>query len=166
MERKDIIVKVMTKGFANEYELRLYENTTKKEVSELLENERLNLKTLSEQANFNWDIISKTTLEKVYGLTVYEIWEQQKKEAELLKETNEVEERAIKKEREKLGKILVEYRKKAGLTQNEVAERMGTVKQVISRWEHGYCSPNLKSTMQLAKIYNCDITDLTNFYLI
>ena len=38
------------------------------------------------------------------------------------------------------GKELKDLRKKAGLTQTELAEKIGTHKQVISRWENGKSS--------------------------
>ncbi|MEO5338067.1 MAG: helix-turn-helix domain-containing protein [Magnetospirillum sp. WYHS-4] len=49
-----------------------------------------------------------------------------------------------------LARELIEARAKAGLTQAEVAERMGTTQSVVARIESGRNPPNLKTLEKYA----------------
>ncbi len=50
-----------------------------------------------------------------------------------------------------LAKTLIAARVKAGLTQQEVAERMGTTQSVIARLEAGNSLPSMKSLYRYAE---------------
>lgn len=43
------------------------------------------------------------------------------------------------------GSLIREARQKAGLTQSELASRLGTRQSVVSRWEHGAEEPRLST---------------------
>ena len=81
-------------------------------------------------------------------------WEEESKKQDKENELNEAKH---------LGRILTHFREKAGLTQKQVAEKMGMTQERISQYETGYRSPNFKNRMMLARIYNCDIMDLDTF---
>ncbi|SHN72639.1 helix-turn-helix domain-containing protein [Desulfovibrio litoralis] len=58
-----------------------------------------------------------------------------------------------------VGAAIAHKRKLIGLTQENVAERMGIEKETISRMESGSISPSLKRLEQLAIIFECHLTD-------
>lgn len=55
---------------------------------------------------------------------------------------------------------LKKIRKDKGLTQNELAKKLGMRPSAISRYEHEFRSPNLKTAQKLAEILGCSIDDL------
>lgn len=52
---------------------------------------------------------------------------------------------------------LLEMRSKAGLTQSEVAQRMGTQKNNVSRLEAGKGNPTIKTLENYAKACGCGL---------
>ncbi|MEK9499122.1 helix-turn-helix transcriptional regulator [Photorhabdus sp. P32] len=52
---------------------------------------------------------------------------------------------------------LLRMRRAAGLTQNQVAQRMGTKEANISRLEKGNGNPTLKTLLNYAKACNCEL---------
>ncbi len=52
---------------------------------------------------------------------------------------------------------LRETRKRAGLTQKMLAERLGVSRQTISKWEYGLAVPDADQLIQLADTLNVDI---------
>ncbi|MCH5277401.1 MAG: helix-turn-helix transcriptional regulator [Desulfovibrionaceae bacterium] len=53
-------------------------------------------------------------------------------------------------------------RKKAGLTQAQVAEKISVEKETVSRLESGKISLTVDRLQQLALIFGCSLTDLLN----
>jgi len=53
-----------------------------------------------------------------------------------------------------LASQLIEARKKAHLTQDEVAKRMGTTQSVVARLESGHPLPSLRSLKRYAEAVN------------
>lgn len=51
-------------------------------------------------------------------------------------------------------------REKAGLTQREVAEKLGIVQSAISLWETGRTYPKASLLVKVAELYNCSVDDL------
>ena len=51
-------------------------------------------------------------------------------------------------------------RKKNGLSQEELAERVGISRQAISKWESGQSTPDLNKLILLSEIYNVTIDSL------
>lgn len=49
---------------------------------------------------------------------------------------------------------LREARKKAGMTQQEVADKLNTSQSNITKYETGALEPNIETIKQLAEIYN------------
>lgn len=51
-------------------------------------------------------------------------------------------------------------RKKRGLTQKELAERIGVRQKDISRWESNVYNPKVDKLLLIAEALGCDIKDL------
>ena len=56
---------------------------------------------------------------------------------------------------------ILNLRKGANLSQEQLAERMGVTRQTISNWELDESSPDLKQGKELSKIFNVSLDDLT-----
>ena len=61
-----------------------------------------------------------------------------------------------------IGKKIMELRKKQGLSQEELAEKVGVARQTISKWELGETSPDLKQSKELSKIFSVSLDELTD----
>ena len=60
-----------------------------------------------------------------------------------------------------LGRYLKQRRIRAGLTQSEVAKKLGySTPQFISNFERGLCSPPLKNLKVLVKLYSLDVEEV------
>lgn len=57
---------------------------------------------------------------------------------------------------------LVAARKKAGKTQKEVAEQLGTTYQAYAQYERGIRNPKYSTLEKLANALNCDISELVD----
>lgn len=57
----------------------------------------------------------------------------------------------------KLSEKIVYCRKRAGLSQDALAERIGTSRQAVSKWETGDAIPETTKLPQLAKIFHVSI---------
>ena len=55
---------------------------------------------------------------------------------------------------------LVEYRKKAGLSQEELADKLGISRQAISKWERVEASPDTDNLIALANLYGISLDEL------
>ena len=55
---------------------------------------------------------------------------------------------------------LVELRKKNGLSQEELAMKLGLSRQAVSKWERAESSPDTDNLICLAKLYNVSLDDL------
>ena len=60
----------------------------------------------------------------------------------------------------KTGLLLKVARIEAGLTQEQVAEKVGVVKWTISAWECGRCAPSIDNAIRLSRIYGKSLDDL------
>ena len=52
------------------------------------------------------------------------------------------------------------YRKKIGLTQSQLAERLGVKTTTVSTWECGASSPDIETLYNLCKIFNVSLDDM------
>lgn len=59
-----------------------------------------------------------------------------------------------------LGNSLFDTRKKKGLSQEEVAEKLGVSRQTISKWETEETVPDIYQAKRLAKIYGLSLDEL------
>ena len=73
----------------------------------------------------------------------------------------------------KLGEKILNYRKKLGLSQEELGDKVGVSRQTVSKWEIGQTIPELEKMILLAKEFGTtidklvkdeeDIINVTNF---
>lgn len=59
-----------------------------------------------------------------------------------------------------LANRLYELRKAHGLSQDELAEKLGVSRQAVSKWERSEASPDTDNIISLAKIYNLSLDEL------
>lgn len=64
-----------------------------------------------------------------------------------------------------LGNSLFHARKKRGLSQEEVAEKLGVSRQTISKWETGETLPDIRQSKRLALLYRLTLDELIDFDL-
>lgn len=63
--------------------------------------------------------------------------------------------------KEAVGNLLIrEYRKRAGLTQAELAKRMDVDQSAVSLWESGKTRPLRKLHQRLAEVLGCTVEEL------
>lgn len=63
----------------------------------------------------------------------------------------------------KLGNSLFHARKKCGLTQEEVAEKLGVSRQTVSKWETDETLPDIRQSKKMAQLYNVTLDELIDF---
>ena len=61
-----------------------------------------------------------------------------------------------------LGENLAKYRKKAGYSQEELADKLGVSRQAVSKWERGEASPDTENLIALSRLYGVTLDDLVN----
>ena len=59
-----------------------------------------------------------------------------------------------------IGKGIAEKRKQAGLSQEELAKRLGLTRQAISRWESGAALPTVDNLVELARVLEVSVDEL------
>ena len=62
-----------------------------------------------------------------------------------------------------LGNSLFHARKKCGLSQEEVAERLGVSRQTVSKWETDETLPDIRQSKRMALLYNLSLDELIDF---
>ncbi|MCI8384323.1 MAG: helix-turn-helix transcriptional regulator [Clostridia bacterium] len=62
-----------------------------------------------------------------------------------------------------LGNNLFQSRKKEGLSQETVAEKLGVSRQTISKWETEETIPDIYQAKKLAKLYHLSLDELMEF---
>ena len=62
-----------------------------------------------------------------------------------------------------LGNSLFNARKKSGLSQENVAEKLGVSRQTISKWETGETLPDIRQSKRLAVLYHITLDELVEY---
>ena len=62
-----------------------------------------------------------------------------------------------------LGENLFQARKKKGLSQEAVAEKLGVSRQTISKWETDETLPDIRQAKKLAVLYGLTLDELIEF---
>lgn len=62
-----------------------------------------------------------------------------------------------------LGNSLFHARKKSGLSQENVAEKLGVSRQTISKWETEETMPDIRQAKRMAVLYNVSLDELIEF---
>ena len=60
----------------------------------------------------------------------------------------------------KIGSFIKELRKEKDMTQEQLAEKLGTSRRTVSRWETGTNMPDLDIIVELADFFSVDIREL------
>lgn len=63
----------------------------------------------------------------------------------------------------RLGSSLSQARRKSGLSQEAVAEKLGVSRQTISKWELDETLPDIRQAKRLAQLYHLTLDDLIDF---
>lgn len=63
-------------------------------------------------------------------------------------------------EQEKIGKFIKKIRIDNGLTQKDLADKLGVTYQAVSKWENGRNIPDIMILKQISKEFNVNIDDL------
>lgn len=64
-----------------------------------------------------------------------------------------------------LGNSLAQARRKRGLSQEEVADKLGVSRQTISKWETDDTLPDIRQAKRLAALYQLPLDELIDFDL-
>lgn len=59
----------------------------------------------------------------------------------------------------KIGKYIAQKRKNLGLTQRDIAERLGMSDKSVSKWERGVCLPDVSVYMELCRIIGISLNE-------
>lgn len=59
--------------------------------------------------------------------------------------------------------IIASLRKESGLTQSELAEKMGVTDKAVSKWERDVCCPDVSTIPKLAELFEVSVDDLIKF---
>ena len=62
-----------------------------------------------------------------------------------------------------IGRILIENRRKRGITQEDLAEYMGVSKASVSKWETATTYPDITLLPRLATFFNITIDELIGY---
>ena len=59
-----------------------------------------------------------------------------------------------------LSEKIYKFRRKSGLSQEQLAEKIGVSRQAISKWERGTSTPELGKLLELSKCFNITLDEL------
>ena len=62
-----------------------------------------------------------------------------------------------------LGNNLFHARKKSGLSQEEVAGKLGVSRQTVSKWETDETVPDIRQSKKMAVLYKMSLDELIDF---
>ena len=60
----------------------------------------------------------------------------------------------------KFGENLMRYRRKAGLTQEALAEALGVSRQAVGKWETGATYPETEKLIRISELFDCSLDEL------
>ncbi len=64
----------------------------------------------------------------------------------------------------KVGTRIAEYRKKARMSQEELAERLYVTRQALSKWENGISIPSIDTLCELSKIFSVSFEEILGLF--
>ena len=63
-----------------------------------------------------------------------------------------------------IGSVIKKYRKDIGLTQEEMANRLGVTTPAVNKWENGYSNPDIELLAPIARLLNISLDTLLSFH--
>ncbi len=63
-----------------------------------------------------------------------------------------------------IGQVIRKYRKEAGLTQEEMANRLGVTTPAVNKWENGNSNPDIELLAPIARLLNISLDTLMSFH--
>lgn len=66
----------------------------------------------------------------------------------------------------KINKQLPYLRSRKGITQKELANRLGVTAQAVSKWENAHCCPDIQLLPDIAKIFGVTVDELLGYTVI
>lgn len=63
----------------------------------------------------------------------------------------------------KIGKYIAGKRKELGMTQKQLAEKLGMSDKSVSKWERGESLPDIDKCSAIAKVFGITVDDLINY---
>ena len=64
------------------------------------------------------------------------------------------------KVKKSIGEKIRGYRQRTGLSQNDLAQRVGVTRAVVTAWESGKACPKIDKLKPLAEALRCNVADL------
>lgn len=64
----------------------------------------------------------------------------------------------------KVGERIAEHRKRLGLSQDELADRLYVTRQAVSKWERGASAPSLDTLGEMRKLFSVSIEELLGLF--
>ena len=75
---------------------------------------------------------------------------------------NKPEGRKNEMKKQSMGMMIAEKRKELGMTQLELAEKMGVTDKAVSKWERDLSFPDVNTLPKLAEIFGMSVDELLN----
>lgn len=63
-----------------------------------------------------------------------------------------------------IGSVIRKYRKEAGLTQEEMANRLGVTTPAVNKWENGNSNPDIELLAPIARLLHISLDTLMSFH--
>ena len=63
---------------------------------------------------------------------------------------------------QKIGQFICSLRKKNGMTQNELAQKLLVTSQAVSKWENGRGIPDIEILKQISELFHVDLETILN----
>ena len=63
-----------------------------------------------------------------------------------------------------IGSVIKKYRKEIGLTQEEMANRLGVTTPAVNKWENGNSNPDIELLAPIARLLNISLDTLLSFH--
>ena len=63
-----------------------------------------------------------------------------------------------------IGSVIKKYRKDIGLTQEEMANRLGVTTPAVNKWENGNSTPDIELLAPIARLLNISLDTLLSFH--
>ena len=60
----------------------------------------------------------------------------------------------------KFNEKLIELRKKAGFSQEQLGDKLDVTRQTVSKWELGETTPEMEKLIRMSEIFNISIDEL------